>query len=74
MADESIPDNIQTLADKFRTQEGGVEKACNDAPETAHPDGGTFKGKCDDCLAEEDKELCVARLITSFMDQNNSTE
>ena len=66
------PDNVQILADQFRSKENGAENACSDAPETEHPDGGTFKSKCNDCLAGDDKELCVARLITSFMEQNNS--
>lgn len=72
MADESIPDNVRTLRDQFQSEEGGAEKACKDAPETVHKDGGTFKSHCEACLAKDDKELCVARLITSFMEDNNS--
>ena len=75
MADESsISDNVRTLRDNFLTEEGSVEKACNDAPEVPHPTkNGTFKSQCEACLAKEDKELCVAELITSFMEENNST-
>lgn len=72
---DTIPDNVRTLRDNFRTEEGSVEKACKDAPEVAHgDDGGTFKSHCEACLAKDDKELCVAKLITEFMDANNSTD
>lgn len=70
---EEIPQNVQTLAEQLMEQEGGLERVCGeDAPEDPHPDGGTYKSQCNACLQkDENKDICVATLITQYMAQNN---
>lgn len=67
MTDTTPDQNVLDIAEQIKSEEGGIDKICQEAPDTPHPDGGTFKEKCEACAnSEDDKELCVAKLIVSF--------
>lgn len=57
---EQLSENGKQIYEQLKAEEGGAETACESAPTDE------MKSKCDVCMKEDDKELCVAKLIDSF--------
>jgi len=66
MTDTTPSPKILEIAAQIKSEEGGIDKICQEAPDMPHPEGGTFKEICNACSSKEEPEICVAKLIDSF--------
>lgn len=57
---EQLSENGQQIYEQLKTTEGSVEEACANSP------SDEIGEKCKICMQEDDRELCVAKLIDSF--------
>lgn len=57
---EQLSETGRQIYEQLKATEGSAEEACENSP---NDEAGE---KCKTCLQEDDKELCVAKLIDSF--------